>query len=163
MTLKSDQICGCNGRTAVRLQQSQPLCRRIAIPSSAIAALLTLVCTAGCGGGSDAAHLKGTVTVNGQPLPADAIGTVTLQTTKPGQGKMASAPIKNGAYEVLDAPLGPLKVYITVQQPSGRTIDNGRGDPAQEYKNIISAKYASGIDIQVDGDNEALDFPLDGA
>jgi hypothetical protein len=137
--------------------------QRNAIPFSAIVILLMLVCATGCGGSSENAHVKGKVTVNGQPLPADAIGTVTLQTTKPGQGKMASAAIENGAYEVRQAPLGPLKAFITVQQPTGRTIDNGRGTPAQEYKNIISDKYASGIDIQVDGDNEAMDFPLDGA
>jgi hypothetical protein len=136
--------------------------QRNAIPSSAIVILLMLACAMGCGGASENAHLKGKVTVNGQPIPADAIGTVTFQTTKPGQGKMASAAIENSAYEVLEAPLGALKVYITVQQPSGRTIDNGRGTPAQEYKNIISDKYSSGIDIQVDGDNEAMDFPLDG-
>jgi hypothetical protein len=129
---------------------------------SALLFLLALAAATGCGGSSDKAHLKGKVTVNGQPLPADAIGTITFQTTTPGQGKMASAAIENGAYEVLEAPVGPLKAYFTVQQPTGRTIDNGRGTPAQEYKTMISDKYATGVDIQVDGDTESMDFALDG-
>ena len=160
MLLKSNLFrCGYRRAVANRPQVER---QHMVIRSSTLLILGMVVCVAGCGGGSDAAHLKGKVTVNGQPIPADAIGTVTFQTTKPGQGKMASAAIENGSYEVLDAPLGALKAYITVQQPSGRTIDNGRGTPAQEYKNIISDKYVTGIDIQVDGDNEAMDFPLDG-
>jgi hypothetical protein len=160
MSLDSDHDCGRLRGIASRRKRSARE-RSVLLPS-ALLFLLALAGAAGCGSSSDKAHLKGKVTVNGQPLPADAIGTVTFQTTKPGQGKMASAPIENGAYEVLEAPVGPLKVLITVQQPSGRTIDNGRGAPAQEYKNIIADKYSSGLDIQVEGDNEAMDFALDG-
>jgi hypothetical protein len=114
----------------------------------------------GCGSESNTAHLQGQVTIGGLPIPADAIGSVTFQTTKGGQGRTASAPIESGKYDSPDTPVGAVKVFITVQQPTGRTIDNGRGTPAPEYKNIISIEYSSGIDLQVDGDNAQQDFDL---
>jgi len=129
-------------------------------------ALYTLAgvgCLTGCGGvGSSTAHIQGVVTIDKNPVPADAIGTVTFQTTKGGQGKTVSSPLTAGKYDLPETPLGDLRVFITVQQPTGRTIDNGRGVPAQEFKNIVSDQYGMGIDVKVDGDNENLDFDLKG-
>lgn len=112
------------------------------------------------GTSSNTASVGGEITIDGEPLPDDAIGSITFQTTKGGQGKTASAPIEGGTYQCPEVPLGALRVFITVQQPTGRTIDNSRGTPAQEYKNIISGQYASGIDVQIDGDRKDLDFDL---
>ncbi len=127
----------------------------------ALAVVAVLALASGCGGGSaDTAHLKGRITIDGQPIPDDAIGSITLQTTKPGQGKTVGAPLVEGRYELPEAPLGPLRVIIIVQQPTGRTIDNGRGTPAPEYQNIISDEYSSGIGVEVVGDKDDQDFDL---
>ncbi len=126
-----------------------------------VLALLALLLTMGCGGsGSGLAHVQGEVTINGQPIPADAIGSVTFQTTKGGQGKTVSSPIKGGKYDLPETPLGTLRVLISVQQPNGKTIDNGRGVPAQEYENIISDEHSSGIEVQIDGDKDDQNFDL---
>jgi hypothetical protein len=144
-----------------RNAMSPSVCAR-AWRSACLCALVALCGMVGCGGGGSTAHLQGTVTINNQPVPGDAIGSVTFQTTKGGQGKTATAPLNAGKYDVAEAPLGDLRVIITVQQPTGRTIDNGRGTPAQETKNIISDQYGSGIDVKVDGDDDSLNFDLKG-
>jgi len=123
-----------------------------------------LVTGLGCGNGaSGTAHLQGQVTVDGRSLPSDAIGSITLQPTQKGQGPTVGAPIEGGKYDVQAAPLGTLLAYITVQQPTGRLIDNGRGNPSPEYENILSSEYSSGIEIQVSEDQTDLNFDLKGA
>jgi hypothetical protein len=125
-------------------------------------ALLALALLIGCGGSSNSAHVQGVVTINGQPLPADAIGSVTFQTTKAGQGRTVSAPIEGGKYNSPETPLGPVRIFITVQQPTGKTIDNGRGTPAPEYKSLASDEHASGFDKEIEGDTEDFNFDLKG-
>jgi hypothetical protein len=126
------------------------------------ASLLALV-VAGCGGGGDqGVHLQGKITVNGQDLPADAEGTIMFRTTQAGQGKAATARIAAGAYDSPDTPTGPLKVFITLQKPTGRMLDNGRGDPSPEYASLIAPEYGSGIDLTVDGSKTDQDFDLKG-
>jgi hypothetical protein len=126
---------------------------------SLCAALMLLI--TGCGG-SNAAHLQGVVTINGQPVPADAQGSVTFQPTESGKGKTMSAPLEGGHYDLPDVPLGPYRAIITVQRPTGRTIDNGRGTPAPEFENMISPDQLQGIDTTVEGDREDLNFDLKG-
>jgi len=124
-------------------------------------ALVIVVSCAGCGGdASNTAHVQGQVTIEGQPLPADAIGSITFQPTTPGQGPTVGAPLEDGKYDSPKTPLGPLRAYITVQQPTGRTIDNARGAPAPEYKNIVSDQYGVGIEVEVTGDQDDLNFDL---
>jgi hypothetical protein len=122
--------------------------------------VLAVSCWTGCGGESSVAHLQGQVTIDGQRPPSDAIGSITFQTTKTGQGRTVGAPILEGKFDSPETPLGPLKAFIAIQQPTGRTIDNSRGTPAPEYENIISDEYSSGIDIEVVGDKDDQNFDL---
>jgi len=125
------------------------------------AALVLVMSCAGCGGhASNTAQVQGQVTIEGQPLPADAIGSITFQPTRSGQGPTVGAPLEDGKYDSPKTPLGPLRAYITVQQPTGRTIDNARGAPAPEYKNIVSDQYGAGIEVEVAGDQDDLNFDL---
>lgn len=126
---------------------------------SALAAPMLL----GCGGsGSQTARVQGAVTIDGQPVPADAVGTVIFQTTQGGQGRTVSVPIASGRYDSPETPRGPVRVLIVVQRPTGKTLDNGRGEPAEELANILAPEHASGVDVQIDGNKNDLDFALKG-
>ena len=68
----------------------------------------------GCDTGrrSDTAHVQGTVTIGGEPLPDDAQANITfVPATK---GRSAGAAVTNGKYDCPDAPLGKVKAYISV-------------------------------------------------
>jgi hypothetical protein len=128
-----------------------------------LALALLAITAVGCGeGGAQGVHLQGKVTVNGQQLPTDAEGTVMFRTTRSGQGNAATARIEAGRYDSPATPTGPLKVFFTVQKPTGRMLDNGRGDPSPEYESIIAPEYGSGIDLTVEGDKSDQDFDLKG-
>jgi hypothetical protein len=122
-------------------------------------AALSLV---GCGGStSNTAHLQGTVTIGGKPLPADAIGSVTFNTTDPKQGKSVSAPITNGSYDCPNAPLGQVKVGFSILQPTGPERPNERGEGMiRDNKDIVPASASAGIDLNITGDNSAQNFEL---
>jgi len=157
----------CRGRSMAYSKRGTCLIRRSLVSPMWLllaAPVMVLALGAGCGGGaSNTAHVQGQVTIEGQPLPADAIGSITFQPTAPGQGPTAGAPLEDGRYDSPQTPLGPLRAYITVQQPTGRTIDNARGAPAPEYKNIVSDQYGAGIEVEVAGDRDDLNFDLKGS
>jgi hypothetical protein len=117
----------------------------------------------GCGTDRRAgtAHLQGTVTINGQPLPDDAQANVTFAPAS--KGRTAGAVITNGEYDCPDAPLGKVKAYFSVMRPTGRTITETDNRPYAEVGSIIASKYASGIDLDVSGDNANQDFDLEPA
>jgi hypothetical protein len=128
---------------------------RSAVLGVAVASLV------GCGGETaNTAHLTGTITIGGQPLPADTIGSVTFNTTDPKQGKSVSAQIKNGTYDSPDTPLGQVKVGFSILQLTGPERSNGRGGMERDQKDLVPPTAAAGIDLNVTGDNSAQNFDL---
>jgi hypothetical protein len=130
---------------------------------SFFALAITLGWCAGCGGGSSSgntAHLEGTVTIGGQPLPADVEASILFRPTQSGQGKTVSVPVVGGRYDSPDTPIGAVKAFFTIQQPTGKVFDNDRGAPIKESKSLVPAKYGAGLDLTVSDDNDAQNFEL---
>jgi hypothetical protein len=95
---------------------------------------------AGCGGEvSSRAAVKGTVTVDGAPLPQ---GSIEFTPLDPHHGQTAGAAIENGQYAIAaDKGLfaGDYKVQIRADRPTGKKVWDGIGNerwPASK-KNFV--------------------------
>ena len=115
----------------------------------------------GCGGdGKATAHLQGTVTLDGKPLPNDATGSLIFQPVG-GQGKPVTVPIDNdGNYDSPNTPMGQVRVTFNIQQPTGPEYTTDRGTKARDIKNIVPEKSLLGRDLEVTGDNSSQNFDL---
>jgi len=122
-------------------------------------AVVIVVCT-GCpakeASGPPTAHLQGAVTLTGGPIPADASGTIIFEPVTVGDSRPASSPIKDGKYDVEDAPIGKLRAVIHVTQE----LPPGEGRQFTEFKTLVPERLKVGQEIQVDGDNPNLNFDL---
>jgi hypothetical protein len=115
----------------------------------------------GCGESSDAVgHLSGEVTLDGQPLLADSLATVSFQPIKTG-GRATSAPIVDSRYDSPDVPKGEVLAYIRMSIPTGRKYrDERTGKDVSEQENVVlTAEEEDGIEVNVVGD-EMIDFDL---
>lgn len=142
--------------------------RRVPRSGCALAAhalVLATAALAGCGSGDSraTAHLQGTVTLNGQPLPAEATGSVTFIPTSKEQAPAATAELVAGKYDCPAAPQGAIRVSFNVMQPTGPEYTTDRGTTARQMTNIVPAEYATGIDVEITGDDAALDFDMKSA
>lgn len=128
-----------------------------------VVGLIALAVCLGCGGGSsagDTAHLQGTVTIGGQPLPADAEGAITFRNAA---GKAATAPIVQGRYDSPETPKGAVKAYFTISKPTGKTFKSERtGTEVAETISIVPANVVGGIDVDATTDNSSQNFDLAG-
>jgi hypothetical protein len=109
---------------------------------------------------SETAHLAGTVTLGGKPLPGDAQGTIVF---KPASADVtsATAAIVNGQYDSPETPTGAVKVYFNITKPSGRTFKSSRtGETVNEVASIVPASQAAGVDLNIEGDNSSQNFDL---
>lgn len=123
---------------------------------------LLLASVAGCSSGSSkpTAHLSGTITMNGQPLPANATGTIMFRPSKAGMAKTAGVPISDGKYVSPNTPVGDVTVFFSIQEPTGKMISDSGGPPYAEYRPIVPAEAAAGIALTVSGDNAEQNFDL---
>jgi hypothetical protein len=136
----------------------------------AIAATL-LALISGCSGKAPLAKVKGTVTLNGQPL---AKGTIIFET--PGQ-RPATGRIENGqivevtCYTTGDGvPVGSHKVAIAATDEAASAVVANPGDakaPGANYmtgKSLIPAHYndpsASGLTAEIKRGENVLEFKL---
>ena len=130
---------------------------------STLALATTLLSCFGCGGGSSSgntAHLQGTVTLAGQPLPAGAEGAVTFRNAS---GAAATAPIKEGRYDSPATPKGSVKAFFTINKPTGKTYKSERTvTEVAETISIVPASVSNGVDVEVSGDNAEQNFDLAG-
>ena len=128
-----------------------------------LAVALSLTVSLGCGSSSRSgtAHVQGTVTIGGQPLPADAQASLTISPIS--KGRTAGAVITNGRYDCADAPVGKVKVFFNVMQKTGKMITEADNRPYAEVGSIISPKYSSGVEAEITGDNTNQDFDLEPA
>jgi hypothetical protein len=126
--------------------------------------LVLSLCTMlpGCGGGGgDTAHLQGTVTIGGQPIPADATASVTFDPAQAGpKAKTVTVKIEGGKYDSPETPKGSVRAVFSIQQPYGPEYTTDRGVKARDIKSIVPEKSQAGVSIEVTDDNPAQNFDL---
>ena len=112
------------------------------------------------------ARLEGVVTINGQPLPADAEGWVQFMPTGGGgQASPARSQIVDGRYVAENVPLGKILVLFTITRLTGRMVveDNAPGGtPDPERENLVPESCRQGIPLEIGGDEPQRDFDLQG-
>src|SRR5688572_15059983 len=105
----------------------------------------------GCTGNS-AVPLRGTVTLDGQPVTG---GSIVFMPQMAG-GPKAAAAIENGAYSIPAAQgvkPGKYRVEVSWHKPTGRKIPSADpGMTADETREAIPAKYNSNSTLLVDLD-----------
>lgn len=123
--------------------------------------LMALLVAAGCGGASAAvSSLTGAVTLDGQPLPANAIASVSFRPTDVAKGRPSSAQIVAGRYRCDKVPRGKVIAEVNISLPTGRTRPSGRGQDEPELKSVVLiAEQADGIELDVTG-NATVDIQL---
>ena len=120
-------------------------------------AIAILAVLSGCGS-SDRHTLKGTVTVNNQPLQQGSIRFIPLQGT---DSPSAGSEIKSGEFSVA-ADKGPLcgsfRVEITASRKTGRkSRDRMSGEMTDIYSQFLPARYNSNSDLTAEvkaGENQ---------
>ena len=119
--------------------------------------LLGLLLLVGCGG-PPTTLLSGTVTLNGKPVPSDAEAFISFT---PVGGEAVSVPITEGKYESSETPRGMVTVHFHILQKVGPVkVSERTGEEFQEEKNLVPAKYATGIQLEVTDDNTNQNFAL---
>jgi len=115
----------------------------------------------GCGGSWErVARLQGAVTLNGKPLPHDAKAFLVFATEENGAASV-SVPVTNGRYDSPRTPLGSLHVYFEISREVGSTRTSERtGQAYRDIENLVPAKYATGVPLEVNRDNPNQDFDL---
>jgi hypothetical protein len=137
-----------------------------------------LCLTAGCGGadyeGPERAPVKGSVTLDGNPLP---FGTITF--VPAGEGKRASGVVASGQYAIDEGQgpnLGKYKVEILgyakvpeggeEEEPEGNTADEeeggGAGGADDLGDQVVPAKYnaATTLEVEITSGENTHDFTL---
>jgi hypothetical protein len=126
---------------------------------------LLLLLSAGCGSArrsEPVARLEGKVTINGGPLPEDAVGSVVFMPQAKGQAPAAQAKIVAGRYETGKAPLGDITAIFHISRPTGKIIKDSPDDehPHPELQDLVPEELRAGVDLSVTGDNPHQDFDL---
>lgn len=127
-------------------------------------AVAMLVATVGCGGSSvPTAHLSGKVTLGGKPIPSDAEASIMFVNEKvEGEAGKTTAVINtsDGSYDAPDTPQGDVRAIFSIVRKGPTKVSERTGQEYQEEINLVPAKYATGIPIQVTGDNTNQNFEL---
>jgi hypothetical protein len=127
--------------------------------------LLLFLVLAGCHAkkrSEPVATLEGQVTVNGKPLPEDAVGSVVFMPRVKGQARAAEAKIQGGHYRVEEAPLGAVTALFHISRSTGKMIKDSPRDehPHPELIDLVPAKQRFGVPVTIAGDNPHQDFDL---
>jgi len=127
--------------------------------------LVPILVLSGCGtsyDGPQRAAVKGTVTVDGEPLEYGAISFLPTAGTK---GPTAGARITEGRYQLKesDGPVvGKNRVEVTGSRSTGKTTRISTGQEIPEMVPVVPTKYNTNSELVRDveqGKNE-LDFEL---
>jgi hypothetical protein len=122
--------------------------------------LTVVILITGCGGSTGPqAHLSGTVTINGDPVPADAQAALSFRPVQGGEA--VSVPITNGRYDSPNTPQGSVSVKFHISRPIGpvKRSEHG-GTEYRDIESLVPPEYAAGMTIEVSGDNLNQDFEL---
>jgi hypothetical protein len=106
------------------------------------------------------AHLSGTVTINGRPLPANVTGTIMFRPSGKGMAKTAGVSLIGGKYDSPETPVGEVTVFFSIQEPTGNMISDAGGPPFPELRSIVPQESTNGVKLQVTGENPQQDFDL---
>jgi hypothetical protein len=122
--------------------------------------LVVLFLISGCGKGSGpTAHLAGTVTIGGAPIPSDADAALAFK--PPGSAKAVQVPITSGRYDSPNTPVGSVSVQFYISRRVGPVKKNERGGPDyQDIENLVPPDKATGMSITVSEDNLNENFAL---
>lgn len=122
--------------------------------------LAALVFFCGCGpGSSPSAHLSGTVTIDGKPIPADA--TASLSFVPTDSSKAVALPIVDGRYDSPRTPQGKITVHFSISRPTGpEKVSERTGEKYRDIANLVPPEHAAGMVIEVQGDNSSQNFDL---
>ena len=107
-----------------------------------VAALLLSSCD-----GNRMADLRGTVSLNGQPVDE---GSILFRSQDDPQGPEWGGPIKNGKYEA-KLPPGTMKVTVSWLKSTGqkkKTYDTPDSPEVPELEEVIPAKYNSATELR---------------
>jgi hypothetical protein len=108
------------------------------------------------------AHLTGSVTINGHPVPSDADESSMdfIPAGGGGQAHPCSAKIENGKYDAPNVPQGKVTVIFHVKKLTGRMIREAAGGSLfPEMEDLVPVQAQQGIKIDVAGDAQK-DFKL---
>jgi hypothetical protein len=110
--------------------------------------------------GPPTAHLRGTITINGQPIPADAEAVIIIRSAGEGQARSTSARLEGGRFDVPDAPRGSVRIQFSIEQPTGviAAFEPGAA-PEMRYRSLVPPEHGKGIVREITGDD--LDMQLD--
>ena len=125
-----------------------------------IAPASIIVLMSGCGDSSSrTAHLAGTVTINGKPVPSDAEAAVSFEPQ--GGGRSVSVPITNGRYDSPNTPQGSVVVKFYISRRVGPMKTSERtGEKYQDTANLVPPDHAAGKSIEIREDNVNQNFDL---
>ena len=105
------------------------------------------------------AHVAGTVTINGDPVPSDAEAALSFKPL--GGGELASVPITNGRYDSPRTPQGSVLVNFYISRRVGPIKTSERtGEKYQDIANLVPPEHAAGMSLEVSGDNLNQNFDL---
>mgnify|MGYP001544155563 CR=1 FL=1 len=125
-----------------------------------------VTCLTGCGastGGKPTAHLAGSVTIGGEPLPSDAEGHIQFMPDTGGSAAPTSTRIVDGKFEADAVPMGEVTAIFHITRLTGRMVreDNAPGaTPYPEREDLVPKKHRSGVKLTIEGDNDAHNFDL---
>lgn len=120
-------------------------------PWSPVGLALTILAlaAAGCGQrGGSVAQLSGQVTLGGKPLPEAAQAFVTFASDADPK-RAVSVPIMAGRYDSPATPIGPCRVFFEITTSGPEQISERTGQPYRDIINLVPAKHADGISLQV--------------
>jgi hypothetical protein len=103
--------------------------------------------------------LRGTVTIDGAPIPPEAEARVTFRATTVGQANSASAQIVDGRFDVPAAPRGPIRAEFSIQLPIGEAAFAPGARPEMQYRSLVPDELRGGMLLDVAGDD--FDMKLD--
>ncbi len=123
-------------------------------------AALVLPTAAGCGQGPKyaTATVSGHIAIDGQPVPR---GAVTFSPMTGTSGAVVGGEIKTGEYRCDGVPLGKLNVTFVAQAAKlVPFVEKATGQTRQVPKDILPARYANGITVEITGNRSDLNFDL---
>jgi hypothetical protein len=119
----------------------------------------------GCGSGDrgPVAHWHGKVTINGQPLPADAQARIFFAPS-PVASVPTAAPaiveVEKGQYDSRNVPVGSVAVTFEIRRPTGREIPREGSVPLKEYEDLVPIERRSGMLLEIKEGEKKHDFDL---
>jgi hypothetical protein len=122
-----------------------------------------LASAGGCGSSVPTARLAGKVLLGGKPIPGDA--EASLMFVREGakdDETTVRVPINVGdsTYDAPKVPQGAVRAYFSITRKGPAKISEHTGKEYHDIINLVPGQYATGIPLQVSGDDIHQDFDL---